>query len=331
MAALANTYMTTQAVGNREELSDVVSRITPEDTPIYSLIEKGKCVSIHPEWETDELAAPGENIKSEGDEYAFGAITPPERLGNYTQIMRKDWIISGTQEVVSEAGNVQKRKYQKLKKGIEIRKDVEYAIVDTNASVAGATREFGSLNTWIETNVSRGAGGANGGFDNATGLTVAPTDGEQRAFTKSILDSVMQAGYQSGANFRHVSVSPYVKSVFVTFMSDSNVAPFRYAVPQGGERNTIVATADYYEGPFGTVMIHPNRVQAATAATARNAFFLDTDMLEFLWLRKIQEDKDVAKTGDADKGVIIGEGTLKVKNEKGLGVAADLFGLSEAG
>lgn len=133
MAALANTYMTTQAVGNREELSDVVSRITPEDTPIYSFIEKGKCVSIHPEWETDELAAPGENIKSEGDEYAFGAITPPERLGNYTQIMRKDWIISGTQEVVSEAGNVQKRKYQKLKKGIEIRKDVEYAIVDTNA------------------------------------------------------------------------------------------------------------------------------------------------------------------------------------------------------
>lgn len=94
MAALANTYMTTQAVGNREELSDVVSRITPEDTPIYSLIEKGRCVSIHPEWETDELAAPGENIKSEGDEYAFGAITPPERLGNYTQIkaMGNPWL-----------------------------------------------------------------------------------------------------------------------------------------------------------------------------------------------------------------------------------------------
>lgn len=111
-------------------------------------------------------------------------------------------------------------------------------------------------------------------------------------------------GYQNGANFRHVSASPYVKSVFVTFMSDSNVAPFRYAVSKGGERNTIVATADYYEGPFGTVMIHPNRVQATGATQARNAFFIDTDMLSFLWLRKIQEDKDVAKTGDADKGVI---------------------------
>ncbi|MDX1070522.1 head protein [Sinorhizobium medicae] len=330
MAALANTFQTTNAVGNREELSDVVSRITPEDTPIYSLIEKGKCVSVHPEWETDELAAPAANIKPEGDEYTFGAITPPERMGNYTQIMRKEWIISRTQETVSNGGNAEKRKYQKLKKGVEIRKDVEFAIVDTNASVAGSTREFGSLNTWIETNVSRGAGGANGGFDSGTGLTVAPTNGTQRAFTKAILDSVMQSGYQSGANFRHVSVSPYVKSVFVTFMSDANVAPFRYAVSKGGERNTIVATADYYEGPFGTVMIHPNRVQAVGAAQARNAFFLDTDMVEFLWLDKIQEDKKVAKTGDADKGVIIGEGTLKVKNEKGLGVAADLFGLTAA-
>lgn len=330
MAVITNTFRTTNAVGNREELSDVVSRITPEDTPIYSLIEKGKCVSVHPEWETDELAAPAENIREEGEDYTFDAITPPARLGNYTQIMRKDWIISGTQEVVSEAGNVQKRKYQKLKKGVEIRKDVEYAIVDAKASVAGATRNFGSLSTWITSNVSRGAGGANGGFSSGTGLTVAPTNGTQRAFTKAILDSVMQQGYQSGANFKHVSVSPYVKSVFVTFMSDTNVAQFRYAVSKGGERNTIIATADYYEGPFGTVMIHPNRVQAGAAGLARNAFFIDTEFLEYDWLRKIQEDKDVAKTGDADKGVIIGEGTLKVKNEKGLGIAADLYGLTSA-
>jgi uncharacterized protein DUF5309 len=328
LAIIANTFRTTSAVGNREELSDVVSRITPEDTPIYSLIEKGKCVSTHPEWETDDLAAPGENIIPEGDEYDFSAITPPTRMGDYTQILRKDWIISNTQEVVDEAGRVQKRKYQKLKKGVEIRKDVEFAIVDTNASVAGATRELGSLPTWITTNVSRGGSGTNGGFSSGTGLTVAPGAGTQRAFTKVILDAVMQSGYTSGANFKHVVVSPYVKSVFVTFMSDANVASFRYAVSKGGERNTIIATADYYEGPFGTVMIHPNRVMATSATQARNAFFIDPEMISFLWLRKIQEDKNLAKTGDADKGVIIGEGTLKVHNEKGLGVAADLFGLT---
>lgn len=329
MAIVANTFQSTDAVGNREELSDVVSRITPEDTPIYSMIPKGKCDSTHPEWEIDDLAAPAENIQLEGDEYDFAAITPPERVGNYTQIMRKDWIISNTQEAVDNAGRVEKRKYQKLKKGIEIRKDVELAIVTNNASVAGATREFGGLPSWLTTNVSRGATGANGGFSSGTGLTVAATDGTQRAFTKALLDTTMQAGYTNGANFRHVSVSPYVKSVFVTFMSDSNVASFRYAV-SNGKQNSIVANADVYEGPFGKVMIHPNRVQATSAGVARNAFLLDTDMLSFDWLRKIQEDKGVAKTGDADKGVIIGEGTLRVKNEQGLGVVADLFGLTAA-
>ena len=327
MAVIANTFRTTNAVGSREELSDVVSRITPEDTPIYSMIEKGKCVSVHPEWETDELAAPGDNAQEEGAEYNFDAITPPERLGDYTQIFRKTWVISNTQEVVDEAGKVQKRRYQKLKKGVEIRKDTEFAIVSNQGSVGGAIRRLGGLPSWIKTNVSRGSGGANGGFSG--GVTVAATNGTQRAFTKAILDNVMQQGYTSGANFKHVMGSSYIKSVFVTFMSDANVAPFRYTVSgKGGERRTIVASADFYEGPIGTVLVHPNRVMSTAASVARNAFFIDPEFLEFLWLRKIQEDKGVAKTGDADKGVIIGEGTLKVGNERGLGVAADLFGMT---
>lgn len=327
MAALANTQLTTTSVGNREELSDVINMITPEDTPIYSDISKGTCKSTHPEWEVDELAAPGENIRTEGDEYTFDSGDTPDRLGNYTQIMRKTGIISETQEAVDQAGNANKKKRQMLKRGKELRKDVELAIVTPNASVAGATREFGSLPTWYESNVSRGAGGANGGFDINTGLTVAPTNGTQRAFTKALMDDVMQQGYQNGANFRNVYVSPYVKSVFVTFMSDSNVAPFRHSV-DNGNNNTIIANADIYEGPFGKVYIKPNRVQAANATVARNAHFVDTSMLSFLWLRKIHEDKEVARTGDAKKFVLIGEGTLKTHNEAGVGVVADLFGLT---
>jgi hypothetical protein len=328
MAVVTNTFRASNNTVNREELSDVVSRITPEDTPIYSMIEKGKADSVHPEWSTDELAAPGRNIREEGDDYTFSAVTPPVRVGNYTQIMRKDWILSNTQEVVSEAGNVMKRKEQKLKKGIEIRKDVEYSIVDNLPSLGGNSRQSGSLSTWLTSNVARGSGGSNGGFNSGTGLTVAPTNGTQRAFTKVLMDGVMQTGYQNGANFKHIVVSPYVKSVFVTFMSDTNVASFRYAVSAGGSRNTIVATADVYEGPFGKVLVHPNRVMASNAGTARNAFFIDPDFVQWKWLRKIMEDKNVAKTGDAEKGVIIGEGTLAVKNQQGLGVVADVFGLT---
>lgn len=298
-----------------------------EDTPIYSLIEKTSSKTTHPEWETDDLAAPGENITPEGDDYNFGATSPAVRMGNYTQIFRKTGIVSGSQDANDNAGNVEQTKYQKLKKGLEIRKDVEYAIVDTNASVAGNTRELGSLSTWLETNVSRGSGGANGGFSQGTGLTVAPTNGTQRAFTKAIVDNVAQQGYTEGANFKHLFVSPYIKSVFVTFMSDSNVASFRYAASAGRE-NAIVANADVYEGPYGKLMIHPNRVMATSATTARNVFFVDPEYLKFSWYRPIKEDKDIAKTGDAKKFALLGEGTLLVSNEKGLGVGADLFGLT---
>ena len=329
MAVVTNTFQTTGATMNREQLSDVVSRITPEDTPIYSMIEKTSFKGTHPEWGTDEIEAPADNVQLEGDEYTFTATTTPDRYGNHTQIMRKAGIISESQEQADEAGNVAKIKEAKLKKGIALRKDVEYSIVAANASVGGATRKSGSLSSWIETNVNRGATGANGGFNSGTGLTVAPTNGTQRAFTKTILDDVAQQGYVNGANFRDLYVSPYLKSVFVTFMSDSNVASFRYAA-SSGKNNSIVANADVYEGPHGKLMIHPNRVMAGSAALARNAFFVDNDHLCFGWFRKIKEDKDAArnKTGDAKKFVIIGEGALKPKNEKGLGVAADLFGLT---
>lgn len=329
MAVLTNTFQTTGATMNRETLDGVVSRITPEDTPIFSTIEKVGFEGTHPEWGTDEIEAPGDNVQLEGDEYNFEATTTPERYGNHTQIMRKTGIISESQQAASEAGNVVKIKESKLKKGIALRKDVEYSIVAANASVGGATRKSGSLSSWIESNVSRGSGGANGGFNSGTGLTVAPTNGTQRAFTKTILDDVAQQGYVSGANFRDLYVSPYVKSVFVTFMSDTNVASFRYAA-SSGKNNSIVANADVYEGPHGKLMIHPNRVMAGSAALARNAFFVDNDHLCYGWYRKIKEDKDAAKnkTGDAKKFVIIGEGALKPKNEKGLGVAADLYGLT---
>lgn len=329
MAVVTNTFQSTSAKGNRETLHDVVSMIDREDTPIYSMIGKTTFEGTHPEWETDALAAPADNAQLEGDEYTFAAITPAVRVGNYTQIMRKDGIITRTQDRVSNAGSHEQSKKQKLKKGVELRRDVEFSILSANASVGGATRKSGSISSWLTSNVSRGAGGANGGYNSGTGLTVAPTNGTQRAFTKALMDNVMQQGAVNGAKFKHVSGSFYVKSVFATFMSDANVAAFRSAATDKGT-NTMVATADVYLGPHGKVMFHENVVQSSSAALARNVFFIDPEYIEWGWLDRIKEDKDVAKTGDANKFVIIGEGALKVSNEKGLGVVADVFGLSAA-
>lgn len=327
MAAIANTFLSTGAKGNRESLSDVVNWITPEDTPIYSMIGKSSTDSVHPEWETDALAAPGANVQTEGDEFTFGAVTPAVRVGNYTQIFRKDFIVSETQEAIRNAGSAEKVKRNKVKKGIEIRKDIEYSIVSNVASVGGATRVSGGLPSWITTNVSRGASGANGGFSQGTGLTVAETTGTQRAFTKALMDAVAGAGYSAGADYRSLVVAPYIKSVFVSFMSDANVAPFRYNAQKGGQK-TLISNADIYEGPYGTLTVKPNRVMAVNAGVARRAYFIDPDMLSWKWLRKIQNVPDLAKTGDAQKVVIIGEGCLAPQNEAALGVVADIFGLT---
>lgn len=327
MAALAGTFLSSAAKGNREELSDVVSRITPEDTPIYSMIGKETAKNVFSEWEIDALAAPASNAYPEGDEYTYDASAAATRVGNYAQIMRKTWVVSNTQEAMDNAGKAEQIKTLRLKRGIEIKKDTELAIVSNTASVATGTRLMGSLPSWLTTNVSRGATGANGGYSTGTKLTVAETTGTQRAFTKALLDTTMQQAYQSGANVKQLVVSPYVKSVFVTFMSDTNVAAFRHSV-DGASKQSIVATADIYEGPFGKVTVVPNRVMAASAAVARRAYLIDPEMLAMKVLRKIQDDTSIASTGDATKGVIIGEHTLSVKNEAGLGVIADVFGLT---
>lgn len=329
MAIITNTFQSTGAIGNREELSNIVSRITPEDTPMYSRMGKGKAKSTSPQWEIDQLRAPAANAQLEGDAYSFNAITPPARVKNQTQIFRDSWIVSRTQDAVDNAGNVEKSTEAKIKTGVALRKDVELAILSNSASVAGATRVSGGLPSWLTSNVSRGAGGANGGYNTGTGLTVAETTGTQRAMTKAMFDSVMQQVYTSGGNVSDVQLSPYNKSVFVTFMSDTNVASFRYSA-DGKGKNTIVGTADIYEGPYGKVTVTPNRVMATSAAVARRAFFMDYDMAEWLWLRPLQEDPEVVVNADARAGVIVGEGTLAVKNQAGLGFIADLFGLTSA-
>lgn len=330
MAAQANTFVSTSAVGNREQLSDIVNRITPEDTPIYTDIGSGeKLTSTHPEWEIDTLAAPAANAQPEGDEYTFAATTPPVRVGNYTQIFRKTGKVSNTQEAVSNAGSVEKIAEQKIKKGIELRKDVELSIVSNSASVAGSTRVSGGLPSWLTTNVSRGAGGANGGFNQGTKLTVAETTGTQRALAKTLIDTTLGQVYSSGGNVRSMYTAPYVKSVFATIMSDTNVAQQRSEAPNN-KGVTVNGSVEQYMSPYGLIAIKMDRVMATSAAVARRAFFIDPDYASFDWLRPIAEDPNLAKTGDAKQFVIHGEGTLRVNNEAAHGEIADIFGLTAA-
>lgn len=331
MPVSTGTTITTTRKLNREELAEAVDIVQRSDTPIYSMIGGDTADSTNPNWGTEDYDAPGENIQSEGRDYNFAATPPALRYSNHTQTLEKNGKFSGSQEAVRNAGGAEQRAKDKIRKGVALRTDVEWSIVSIKASLGGTDRQSGSLATWATTNVSRGAGGVNGGYVDATKVTTVPTAGTKRAWTKTLTDDLLQAGYTSGAKLEHLFCSPYNKRVFATFMSDPSVAQFRYDA-KTGDKNTIVADAEIYMGPLGTVYVHPNHVmagvvgEAAKIANASNVFVLDTSRIKWAWLRRIAEDKELAKTGDYSKFILQGEGTLKPMHEKAIGVIADTFG-----
>jgi len=138
---------------------------------------------------------------------------------------------------------------------------------------------------------------------------------------------VILSTYNAGGSPKTLMLSPYAKTVFSTFMSDSNVALQRFAA-NGKGQTTIVAAADMYLSDFGTISVVPNRQMArAGAIIARNAFLIDPKMVALGVFDDIKLEKP-AKTGDAEKRVLVTEYTLIVNNEAAHGVAADLYGLS---
>jgi hypothetical protein len=104
MAQPSNTFDSYDAVGIREDLSDVIHDVSPEDTPFYSACAKGKARNTYHEWMTDSLRASATNAHIEGDETTAEARTATTRLGNYTQIFKNAVIIPGTDEGLDKAG-----------------------------------------------------------------------------------------------------------------------------------------------------------------------------------------------------------------------------------
>lgn len=270
------------------------------------------------------------NNQPEGNDWTYDAITPTARVGNYTQISDKKIIISRTQDKNSKAGRKSELAREVAKKGVELRTDMEVICLSNQASSAGSgngatNRTLGGFRAWLSTNDN--VSGASGGFNSGTGVVDAATNGAQRAFTKGILDGVIMSTYNAGGSPKTLMLSPYVKTVFSTFMSDSNVALQRFQA-NGKGQTTIVAAADMYLSDFGTISVVPNRQMArAGASIARNAFLIDPRMVTLGVFDDIHIAKP-AKTGDAEKRVLVTEYTLIVNNEAAHGVAADLYGMS---
>jgi hypothetical protein len=315
MTIIANTFTSFDAKGIREELANVISNIAPEETPFTSNVGSENVSNTFFEWQLDDLSSVDVTPVIDGDDVAsFDATTATVRVGNYTQIRRRSMVIADNLGFQDLAGRNDEVAYQLAKRGKEIKRDLETIYTGNTARSAGsasAGRVTAGLGAWIATNVNKAGDGTN---PTAVDGSDARNDGTQRDFTEAMLKDVMQQAYTSGGNPSVLMVGPYNKTVVSGF---AGIAAQRYQAPTDGP-TTIIGAADVYLSDFGALTVVPNRF-----SRERDAWCLDTEYASIATLRPIQA-VDLAKTGDAEKKMLICETGVKVTNEKAHGLIADL-------
>lgn len=311
MAQPVNTFATNDAIGIREDLSDIIYNVDPTETPFFAGIAKTSAAQTFHEWQTDALDAPnGSNAHPEGDDTTPAAITPTVRVGNYCQILKKSFALSGTLEAVKKAGRDKDAAYQKVKKAKEIRRDFETILLANQARSAGSdvtARLLGGIGSWLNTNTSAGATGS----DPAGTGTNARTDGTQRAFTETLLKTVLQSCWDNGGDPDTIMVGSFNKQAFSGFTGGATKF-------DKTEDKKLTAAIDVYVSDFGELRVIPNRFQRA-----RDALILQMDMWAVANLRALFTEP-LAKTGDSEKWHMVMEATLVSRNEKASGGVFDL-------
>ena len=312
MTQATNTFDTYDAVGIREDLQDVINSISPTETPFMSAAAREQVKNTFHEWQTDSLAAAAtDNAVIEGDEATLDASTATSRIGNYTQIMDKTVVITGTQEAVDKAGRASELAYQIAKKSKELKRDIESTLLTNQARAAGsssAARTFGSMGAWIATNSNKASDGTD---PTASDGSDARNDGTARALTEDMLKDVIKGTWNAGGNPSVIMVGPFNKQKISGFTGGNT----RF---DASEDKTLYTSIDVYSSDFGDLEVVPNRF-----SRDRDALVLDMDYWSVGFLRDFTMH-ELSKTGDAEKRQILAELTLISRNEGASGGVFDL-------
>jgi len=313
MAQPTNTFDTyDNSTAIKEDIANIVYKISPEETPFYSKCKKMATTSTNAEWLTEELRAAASNAHIEGDDSVGTARTAASRLGNYTQIFKDVAIIPDTvggNDAVAAKGTMAK---EILKAAAEQKRDIELALFANNAKVAGnstTARELAGMPTWLITNTDFGA---NEGAD-ATGLGAdARTDETTTliAFSQARFDGVMESIWNEGGRADTCYLSSANMNLALGFTGNNN------------QRNTVKSgdvskVMDVYMTPWGSITFIPSRHNRT-----RDVFLCQSDMWK-IRTKRATKQTPLAKTGDAEKRQIVTELTLEASNEASSGGVFD--------
>src|SRR5574337_677468 len=239
MALLTNT--TTQyatgygsAGGQREDLSDVIYDLFPEDTYCLSNLEKGTANASYTEWLGQSLAAPAANAQLEGDDATFATLAAPARFGSYLQISSKTFIVSDTLEAVSKAGRKSEVARNAMVKMRELKRDIETRICQNGISTAGGigtARTTAGMESWIGSATASASGAGHVVLSTTTAAASTPpvasgtpgtalTDGTTTgAFDSTHLNYALQGAWTDGGDPQIILTTAKQKALLDEFTS----------------------------------------------------------------------------------------------------------------
>jgi hypothetical protein len=316
--ATANSI--TYGTNIREDVEDVIWELDPMDTWALTNLDKVDAKATFHEWLSDDLAPAGANLIREGDDASFVTAAPARRLGNFLQISNKTFVVSDTLEVVDKIGRAKESGRLGTKLLKELKRDMEFALVRNQASSLGAdatARSSAGMESWIAgptiltagelANVvaatTNGASHTTPGFSGGT--VAAPTDGTTGALTIGQLNAALGGSWQDGGDPRVILVGARQKQVIDAF---TGVAT-RFVDTSPNKQAPIVGAANMYVSSFGS----PHVVTLSRYVRDSVVLCLDPEYWAVAFLRKPQI-KDLAKTGDATKKLLVTEFGLVCRN-----------------
>jgi hypothetical protein len=295
------TYQTFQQVGIKENISDVITNLTPTTTPFQSNIGTEKIHNVLFQWQEDSLRSAASNAQVEGADPTFITAVPTVMRNNVTQILNEAVVVSDTAETVTVYGRAKEMAYQMMKSSKSVKRDLELTLIgNAQTLVSGNSTTARQMNSAQQ-------------MVSAANISYA---GAATNLTEALLLTNLQAVFTSGADPTRVMVTPSNSVIIASFAQ----AAGRYRTIPGektGDTSGIVNVVNFYVRPFGEVKIEINRF-----IKAKNTLVYDPKMWTKCMLRPWTREA-LAKTGDATKQMIISEQSLKHKNYLASGFIID--------
>lgn len=285
-------YTSYDVVGKQEDISDIISNITPTKTPFQTSIGNETCDNLLFQWQEDSIRDVAANAQIEGFTAAASARTPTVMRNNVTQILQDTFQVSGTNDRVKKYGRAKETAYQASKAAAGLKRDLEHAFVGTAQTLvntsAAVARQMAGVQAQVDATMYTYTGG--------TG--VVPTEVH--------LVDALQDVYDEGADPSVIMVTPTNSRTVAAFASASG----RYRTINTGTSSdkTIVNAVNLYVSPFGEQRVVLNRFMQA-----KRTLIYTPDMWSKVTLRPWFRET-LAKTGDNTTTMIVGEFSLKHKN-----------------